>query len=77
MSTSMKVSARLQDAARLVDEFLEEAAGERVSFSLIVWTKGTINYVSNAEREDVLMALEEMIARWKAGHPDIPAHKKN
>jgi hypothetical protein len=68
------VSKDLEKIARRLDRLIEEAAGERVSFSLFVWTEGRCSYISTANRDDVIQVLEGMIAGWKAGMPDVPAH---
>ena len=70
------VSRELQRVARDLDADLAEVAGERVAFSLFVWTEGRCSYVSSgAMRSEVIVVLEAMIARWKAGEPDVPAHE--
>jgi hypothetical protein len=69
------LSQSLQDVARGLDDALKAIAGQRINFSLWVWSDGRTQYVSNAQRADVIKALEETIARWKEGMPDIPAHE--
>lgn len=73
----------LDRVARAVDAALSAETGVRVMFSLFVWREGLCNYVSSAEREDIIPVLESMIARWRAGAPDFepdgdatPAHKR-
>lgn len=71
----LKISEKLQDLARAIDSVLFAVAGEPVRFSLFVWSEGRSQYVSNVQRPDVITAVEETVARWKAGMPDVPAHK--
>lgn len=69
------VSRELPSIARTLDREIELVAGEPVAFSLFVWTKGRCSYVSSSpDRREIITVLEAMIARWKAGAPDIPAH---
>lgn len=70
-----KVSLALQDIARELDTRIEGVAGKKIAFSLFVWTDGRCNYVSTADRQEVIHVLEGMIAGWKKGMPDIPAHE--
>jgi hypothetical protein len=71
----MRVSRAAQDLATELDERIEEIAGERVAFSLFIWTRGRCTYVSTAERPEIIRTLEMMLDGWKAGMPDVPAHK--
>ena len=69
------VSRGLPAIAQTLDSEIQLVAGEPVAFSLFVWTKGRCSYISSAtERREIITVLEAMIARWKAGAPDIPAH---
>ena len=70
-----KVSKELQAIAAELEKRIDGVAGEHVSFSLFVWTEGRCNYISSAARPEVITVLEAMIAKWKAGMPDIPAHQ--
>lgn len=76
MGVSENVSRHLQEIALDLTGALNEAAGERVVWSLFVWTPGRANYISNAaNREDIITALETVLENWKQGAPDVPAHK--
>lgn len=75
---TIRLSRGLQQIARDLDRALARTAGGTVLFSLIVWSNkpgGRMQYVSNTARPDTIKALEEMIARWKEGMPDVPAHE--
>lgn len=79
MSLDMKkvsdVSLSLQTLATAIDDYLKAVSGgERQAFVLITCTDGISQYVSNASRPDGTMLIEDLLARWKAGRADIPAH---
>lgn len=75
---SVKVSKELQAIAKRLDKELDKAAGQRVSFSLFVWTDGVANYIANTtDRQEVCTALTTVMGHWNQGLPDIPAHKRN
>lgn len=69
-----KVSVSLQELATMIDDFLAARAGERVAFTLVVNTNGVAQYVSNIGRVEGTEMIESLLARWKAGRADIPAH---
>jgi hypothetical protein len=74
-SPTNKVSLALPAIANQLDKQLEDAAGERVAFTLIVYTPERANYIGNCNRDEAAKAITEMIEAWNAGMPDIPAHK--
>ena len=76
-STTIKLSEGLRDLCQRVDEDIEKTAGERVGFSLVIYTAGRASYISNVKREDAIPELEFLLKLWKADMPDIPAHKVN
>lgn len=73
-----RLSAKLQGIAAALKEVLEEEAGEPVMFSLLIWGEGEderAQYISNAEREGVKAAMQELLDRWaKTGGDDGPYH---
>lgn len=71
----LKVSSAAQQLARKLEEELEEIAGEKLAFTLIVWTFPRTNYISNAPRALIVPELQKMLEAWQAGAPDIPPHK--
>lgn len=75
-SGDRRLSIALRGIAQDIERQLTTTAGERVLFSLHIWSDGRGQYVSNAKREDVATALEELLARWRAGMPDIPEHER-
>ena len=68
------VSLILQDLAAAVADILRDAAGKDIAFVLIVSVDKTTQYISNTKRADGMELIEELLARWKAGRADIPAH---
>ncbi len=74
MSASLNLSVELQSVAQHLDALLEEIAGERCSFVLVIQADQVSQYVSNASRADGTELIESLLARWKAGRADIPAH---
>ena len=70
----IELSISLQEMAVIIDEFLSEKSGERVSFVLIVANGGVAQYVSNTERKNGTNLIESLLSRWKAKRSDIPAH---
>ncbi len=74
MSASARLSVRLQAIAQALDDALKEAAGEPCAFVLVCQADGVAQYVSNTARKDGSELIESLLARWKAGRADIPAH---
>lgn len=71
---TIALSERLQDIARQLDRMIETAAGERVAFTLIVFTEGRASYVSSASRAESIREIKHFLGLWEQGMPDIPAH---
>lgn len=67
------MSAEIMRAlAAAIDEALNGTGPKRVGFALLTYNlgeeiagTGRINYVGNGSREDVLVALKELVARWE------------
>lgn len=74
MSASARLSVRLQDVAQSLAEVLDEIAGEPIAFVLVLNADKTAQYISNCDRKDGRELIESLLARWKAGRADIPAH---
>ena len=75
MNDAAKLSENLQLIASELDARIEALMGKRVAFSLFVWTDGRSNYVSTADRSEIIPVIEEHLRGWKAGMPDVPAHR--
>lgn len=74
MSASARLSVRLQEIAQALAEALDEVAGEPIAFVLVLQAGKVAQYVSNCDRKDGRELIESLLARWKAGRADIPAH---
>lgn len=74
MTTSARLSVRLQDVAQSLSEVLDEIAGEPIAFVLMLQADKTAQYISNCSRADGRELIESLLARWNAGRADIPAH---
>ena len=74
MSASARLSVRLQDIAQSLAEVLDEVAGEPIAFVLVLQADKAAQYISNCDRTDGRELIESLLARWKAGRADIPAH---
>lgn len=74
MSISHKTSLVLQRLANEINATLAHAAGEELAFVLIVSADKTVQYISNASRQDGVELIESLLERWRAGRADIPAH---
>lgn len=69
---------QMKRLARIIDEhFNGDAKGHdrKVGFALLVFpfgegTRDRINYLSNAERADMITAMKELIARFEGRHPE-------
>lgn len=73
--STIALSQGLQQIARDLDKAIETAAGERVAFTLLVFTEGRASYISTAAREDSVREIRNLLDLWAAGQPDVPAHK--
>ena len=74
MSQSARLSIALPIVAQHLTDILAEAAGEEIAFVIICQADGVAQYVSNTNREFGVELIESLLARWKAGRADIPAH---
>ena len=70
----LPLSIALQDLAGSIHNALQDAAGEPVAFVLVLQTGVVAQYISNTTRADGTDLIESLLARWKAGRSDIPAH---
>lgn len=75
-SQSERLSYRMQDIAKQLNDLLTDATGtgEEIAWVLVCQADGVAQYVSNASRMDGTELIESLLARWKAGRADIPAH---
>lgn len=70
MTTQADLEQRMRDLAQYIDE----NTGPRASFTLIIWPEDAAkltNYISNADRADVIQALRETADRLET-RADMP-----
>lgn len=72
-----RVSENLQRLAQGIDAAIEAIAGERIAFTLVVFTPQSGNYISSASRQENVRELEHLLRMWREGKPDVPLHKIN
>lgn len=80
MSPEDKVSVELRNISDELSAKLEKIAGQPMGFSLLVFnsTANTrMSYISNCARDEVSLAMIELLKGWREGMDDIPAHKVN
>lgn len=69
------VSESMQALAAGIDKAIEVIAGERIAFTLLVYTEGRASYVSSCSREDAAREMRRLLELWDAGMPDVPNHE--
>lgn len=74
-ASTLALSWSLQDIARDLDKAIEKAAGERVAFTLMVFTEGRASYISTAPREFSVAEIKNLLTLWGHDMPDVPAHE--
>lgn len=75
--STLALSRELQGIARNLDKAIESAAGERVAFTLVVFTEDRASYISTAPRPDSVREMKSLIGYLEQGMPDVPAHEFN
>ena len=63
------LSKGLQDVAKNLDKDIEEKAGEKIGFTLIIYTEGRAQYVSTIDRESSIEQMEYSISLWRQNMP--------
>ncbi len=74
---TLQLSRDLQNIGQALDRVIEKSAGERVAFTLIVFTEGRASYLSTAKRDASVREIKRLLELWEAGMPDVPAHEVN
>jgi hypothetical protein len=69
--------AKMKAIAQAIDDFLNDGAkgdAKKIGFILMVFpfndNKGRCNYMSSADRDDVIVLLKEQLKRFE-GQPDV------
>lgn len=73
--STLALSRGLQQIARDLDKAIENTAGERVAFTLLVFTEGRASYISTASRPESVREIQHLLELWGHGQPDVPAHE--
>lgn len=74
-TATIRLSEGLQDIAKRLDKDIECAAGERVGFTLLVFTEGRASYISTVQRDVSVQEIKRLLGIWEQGMPDVPAHE--
>jgi hypothetical protein len=63
---------RMNALAKSLDLMFNGDGPRKVGFALLTYNlnddTGRINYIGNGRREDVLVALKELVAQWEGRH---------
>jgi len=73
--STIKLSQNLSKIAKQLDKIIEHYAGERIGFSLLVFTEGRASYIGNWDRKESIKQLRTLLDLWEKGMPDIKAHE--
>jgi hypothetical protein len=72
----------MQGIAEALDEGLNgKDRPKKVAFVVLTanfgdYAGGRVNYVSNAEREDIKVMLKELLARWEGRYDEAPGTRQ-
>lgn len=72
---TVRVSKKLKGIAKRIDTLIKNACGERIGFTLIIYTPERASYISSVSREDNIKQLQYLLDTWKEGEPDVKAHE--
>lgn len=69
MSGMLKITLEQQRIAEEFDARLKAIGGAEIRWSLFVWhpAEGKTNYLSTADRPEVMKILGDMVDRWRQG----------
>lgn len=71
------VSHQLKAIAEKLNKDIFDLTGEKLAFTLMIFTEGQTQYISSIDRATSLVQIKKMIKYWEMGMPDIPAHEKH
>lgn len=79
------VSAQMGKISEKLDDMIVDAAGQRVPFTLFVWTPGSVQFTTSGDLADVIPVMKRIIARWERvgldpteiDKIDPPLHRRN
>lgn len=76
MRPSIKLSLQMQNLAQTIENAFIAASGERVHFVLIALTSDHVQqYVSNTNRADGKVMMDDLLEQWRNNSAAIPAHE--
>jgi hypothetical protein len=77
--TRQQLEAPMREIAKQLNDLLREIHGERTGFLLMTFNfdgPGTMAYISNAQRADMIQAAKEWVARVESGLDTDPTGPK-
>ena len=72
-----KLSKCMQKLGHTIDSLIKKISGERIGFTLIVYTEERASYISNVDRKDAIREINFLLECWEKEMPDIKAHDVN
>jgi hypothetical protein len=63
----------LPGVAQALSRILDEVAGQRVFFTLMVQTPTLDTYVSNTPRDQCIAPIKKLLSILESGHLDVPS----
>ncbi len=72
--TAIKLSKSLKQIADNLEKDILEKSGEKLGFTLMVFTEDRAQYISNVDRQVSVEQIKNMLDYWEKGMPDVPAH---
>lgn len=73
--STIQLSQTLPKIAQELDKQIEQAAGERMAFTLVVFSPDRASYISTADRAESIQQLRFLLDQWETGMPDVKAHE--
>lgn len=84
-SRDLQMSRKLQKVMRRVEQLVTKEIGDGVGITLMIhpFAKDEqsselreFQYISNMDRSHMAGAMQSLLAKWRAGHVDMPPHEK-
>lgn len=81
MSTHGPVEGEIRVLMQAIGEAISESLKPGYGFTLLIFKTGEVkdsrmNYMSSANREDMLAAMKELVANFEGRVQDAPQHKQ-
>ena len=71
MTETQLIEDNLRELADNIDDWIEQTAGKRLAFNVVIYTGLRPQYIGNCSREDAVKALRELLTYWESGALDI------